>query len=414
MFILDSNQALAQDVDRISTYNSAATESNLESIKLELERSFQSLIENYPERKFSADLKKLTSILGQASRAIQSSNSRERVVTLIDQYQELSTQIRAKYGILLDSEQMRELQDFEYRLEGSKRLSVAYQYLLQALDSSISANPIEIMHLGMVELSKTVEAYLSTFPQQTIESVKHTALAVLRLMKSKPEQLDLSQDLMDRCLSLKNAARSVLWQLDDYTKLQKPSEQQEVISVQGPQAERRSNESFIRSPDLLARLAVEAIVESRYADWDLSVSDRSGQLVLVVEVKCKTNLSPDWAVKLRRNILAHGTFPKAPYFLMVFPDKFYLWFDADTAQDQSEPTYTIDAAPILHPRFERAGVTAEQISRASLELIVLSWLAEIIHSDQLPENVDGSQRWLIESGLYAALVGGRFEHEASA
>jgi hypothetical protein len=62
----------------------------------------------------------------------------------------------------------------------------------------------------------------------------------------------------------------------------------------------------------------------RDSGWDLSVDNRDGQLALVVEVKRKTNASPEWAAKLRRNILAHGTFPKAPYFLMVFPDKFYL------------------------------------------------------------------------------------------
>ncbi|WP_287455814.1 hypothetical protein [Leptolyngbya sp. UWPOB_LEPTO1] len=148
--------------------------------------------------------------------------------------------------------------------------------------------------------------------------------------------------------------------------------------------------------------------------WDLSVDNRSGQLTLVVEVKRKTNVSPEWAAKLRRNILAHGTFPKAPYFLMVFPDKFYLWSNSQAYQDQSEPTYTIDAFPILQPYFERAGVVADQISGASLELIVASWLGEIIHSNQLPENIDASQQWLIESGLYAALVGGKLEHEAAA
>jgi hypothetical protein len=150
------------------------------------------------------------------------------------------------------------------------------------------------------------------------------------------------------------------------------------------------------------------------ASWDLSVDNRNGQLALVVEVKRKTNVSPEWAAKLRRNILAHGTFPKAPYFLMVFPDKFYLWSNAEADLEQSEPTYTIDASPILQPYFERAGVTSDQISGNSLELIVSSWLGEIIHSEQLPESMDASQQWLIESGLYAALAGGKFEHEAAA
>lgn len=148
--------------------------------------------------------------------------------------------------------------------------------------------------------------------------------------------------------------------------------------------------------------------------WDLSVDNRNGQLTLIIEVKRKTNVSPEWAAKLRQNILAHGNFPQAPYFLMVFLDKFYLWSNGEGYPDQSEPTYTIDASPILQPYLERAGVAADQISGSSLELIIASWLGEIIHSNQLPENMDASQQWLIESGLYAALVGGKLEHEVAA
>jgi len=148
--------------------------------------------------------------------------------------------------------------------------------------------------------------------------------------------------------------------------------------------------------------------------WDLSVDNRNGQLALVVEVKRKTNVSPEWAAKLRRNILAHGTFPKAPYFLMVFPDRFYLWTNTEADKEQSEPAYSIDALPILQPYFERAGVTFDQISEGSLELVVSSWLGEILYSDQLPENIADSQQWLVESGLYAALVGGKLQHEAVA
>ncbi len=73
----------------------------------------------------------------------------------------------------------------------------------------------------------------------------------------------------------------------------------------------------------------------------------------------------------------------------------------------------IDASPILQPYFQRAGVTNDQISRQSLELIVASWLGEIIHSEKPPEGLDDSQRWLIDSGLYAALAGGKFQHEVA-
>jgi hypothetical protein len=59
--------------------------------------------------------------------------------------------------------------------------------------------------------------------------------------------------------------------------------------------------------------------------WDLLVYDRTGQPALVVEVKRKTNAPIEWVTELRRNLLAYGDNPNVPYFLIIFPDKFYLW-----------------------------------------------------------------------------------------
>jgi len=150
------------------------------------------------------------------------------------------------------------------------------------------------------------------------------------------------------------------------------------------------------------------------SNWDLSIDDRSGQLMLVVEVKTKRNASSEWAVQLRSNILAHGTFPKAPYFLMVFPDRFYLWTGADDQRAQREPDYSIDARPIFQPYFEKAGVSEDKISGQSFELIVASWLGRIIHASRPIDSTNISQQWLIESGLYDAIIGESFEHRAAA
>ena len=143
--------------------------------------------------------------------------------------------------------------------------------------------------------------------------------------------------------------------------------------------------------------------------WDLETYSRDNQLVLVVEVKSILDKPPEWAARLRRNILAHGTFPNAPYLLMVFPDRFYLWARTETNHEPIEPTYVIDARPILQPYFDQAGITADRVSGQSLEIIVTSWLNEVIH--KTPNELDTSEQWLIDSGLYNAVAGGNLEHE---
>jgi hypothetical protein len=143
--------------------------------------------------------------------------------------------------------------------------------------------------------------------------------------------------------------------------------------------------------------------------WDLTAYNRDNQLVLVVEVKSKLDATPQWAAQLRRNILAHGTFPDAPYFLMVFPDRFYLWKNPGSNHELIEPTYVIDARPILQSYFEQSDVTANQVSGQSLELIVALWLNEVMH--KTPDELDASQQWLIDSGLYDAVAGGSLDRE---
>lgn len=146
--------------------------------------------------------------------------------------------------------------------------------------------------------------------------------------------------------------------------------------------------------------------------WDLIVQDQKDRPVLAVEIKRKIDASPEWAAQLRHDMLAHGIIPDTPYLLMVFPDRFYLWKSGGSIQDETKPTLSIDARPILGPYFDRAGVLPDQISRASLEIIIAAWLNTVLL--RTADELDASERWLIDSGVYDALVGGKIEYEVMA
>ena len=143
------------------------------------------------------------------------------------------------------------------------------------------------------------------------------------------------------------------------------------------------------------------------------VNNYQGQLILGVEVKSKINTSSSIGVKFRHNLLMDNSVQKIPFFLMAFSDYFYLWTEPDIYSNQSKPTYSIDAIPILKPYFERAGIMPEKIRGDSFELLVASWLSDMINSEQLPEEFNESQRWLIDSGLYVAISGGDLKYGAT-
>ena len=147
---------------------------------------------------------------------------------------------------------------------------------------------------------------------------------------------------------------------------------------------------------------------------DILAYDRDGQLALIAEVKSKRGTSSDWAAKMRRNMFAHGLMPNAPYFLLALPDAFYLWKNNGRAADVIEPTQSVDPDPFLRPYYKKSGLISTDLTGRSFELIVASWLNQVVQAKSPHELENTSQDWLINSGLFERLVGGHLELEAAA
>ena len=150
--------------------------------------------------------------------------------------------------------------------------------------------------------------------------------------------------------------------------------------------------------------------------WDLLVCDRNGQPILIVQVKSKIGASSEWVSNWRRNMLVHETLPSTPYLLFAFPDKFYLWKDNSITNciNKTKPNYTVDASSILKPYFQEISVENNHIRESSLEMIVTSWLNDVMYSMTDVEELEKSHSWLVDSGLYASLLGGKIISEATA
>lgn len=147
---------------------------------------------------------------------------------------------------------------------------------------------------------------------------------------------------------------------------------------------------------------------------DILAFDKNGQLALVVEVKNKRGTSSDWAAEMRRNLFAHGLLPNAPYFLLALPDTFYLWKNTDNTSDPVEPMQKVNPQPFLQPYFGSSEITSNDLTGRSFNLVVTSWLNQVIRAQNTQELVNENQDWLISSGLYNQLAGGHLALEAVA
>ncbi len=132
--------------------------------------------------------------------------------------------------------------------------------------------------------------------------------------------------------------------------------------------------------------------------YDFAAYDKDGNLAVVVEAILHLNTDAVWASELRRNILAHGALPRADFFMVVVPDKIYVW--NGRADPQAEPA-EIDARDLFAPYFERIGISPETIVSAAYEQLVFWWLNDLARS--VPADVDARLR---QSGIVDVVAGG--------
>ena len=114
---------------------------------------------------------------------------------------------------------------------------------------------------------------------------------------------------------------------------------------------------------------------------------------------------------MRRNRRAYGGEDQANFFLLVTPDKLYLWKNAPTASPLDEPTYEIDTQALFAPYYAHAAREGHALSSYGLELLVVAWLSDLMRADISLEQLPNGQQWLLESDFLSAVHAGHIDDE---
>ena len=142
---------------------------------------------------------------------------------------------------------------------------------------------------------------------------------------------------------------------------------------------------------------------------DFIAYDDAGRVILVAEVKRRLGTSEQWAARFRRNILAHGFLPQALFFLIATPERMYFWKQEEGRIGEEPPGFTLDAVKALKPYLDRINKTPQAVGEQALELLVSSWLSDVVRAGEARVRQDPSIRWLAESGLIDSLGAARIE-----
>ena len=136
---------------------------------------------------------------------------------------------------------------------------------------------------------------------------------------------------------------------------------------------------------------------------------------MVFEVKAKHHTTPQWGAELRRNLLAREEFRPTQYFLIVTPDRLYLWREPKPETEEAVlPDFVVDSRPLFLPYLQKTSVDLDRISPFVFELVVISWLSDLVYARRETEGLEPGQAWLMDSGFLDATRNGRLFYDHAA
>jgi hypothetical protein len=144
-----------------------------------------------------------------------------------------------------------------------------------------------------------------------------------------------------------------------------------------------------------------------YQQPDIAVYSADGQLQMAVVLTKQTGATPKWASEFRRNLLENAVVANTRFFLIALPDHLFLWCRTASAADVELPDYDVDPARCLRPYVDDDLRLSGKLSRNGLHLAVAAWLDDLLWYGPGPNALPPEDRWLLDSGLYPAIWGGK-------
>lgn len=135
---------------------------------------------------------------------------------------------------------------------------------------------------------------------------------------------------------------------------------------------------------------------------------------MVFEVKAKHHTTPQWAAEFRRNLMRREEFRPTQYFAIVTPDQLYLWREPKPETEVVLPDFVVDSRPLFLPYLQKTSVDLDRISGFAFEMLVISWLSDLVYARRETEGLEPGQAWLMDSGFLDATRNGRLFYDHAA
>lgn len=146
---------------------------------------------------------------------------------------------------------------------------------------------------------------------------------------------------------------------------------------------------------------------------DLLLYDAEDELVATVETSPLTGETAEWAADLRARRMRRAL-PATRFYLIVTPDRIFLWKDVLPIAEAIPPTRVIDARPVLDPYYRLMRTAPDRQDQEGFKDLVRFWIADLAGRRRLMPS-DSERGWAEETGFLTAINGGmvRYAHLAA-
>lgn len=150
----------------------------------------------------------------------------------------------------------------------------------------------------------------------------------------------------------------------------------------------------------LPTYAFEMARISTTPSFDYRIADANGQTLAWVEAKRRFGTDERWAQAWKDHILRQ--FPRFhERLLLILPDRIHGW---NAPEPEASPSFSIDAASVFAPYFERLGIAPDEIRPMAFDMLVSWWINDLIDDASSQQPSELARQLLPESGAGALIL----------
>lgn len=186
----------------------------IDRVKSVLEKNYESEASELPKERILEDIERFMAVSEHVKAA---ENLSDKIDILQSEYDPLVEEIKTRYADFLTAEDVEVYEELEADSKAPQAMLLALGHMNYAfVNAKDAVEQAGYLYAGLVEIAEALEKYIKYFSPQARENARRIANSFLVDPTYSPDNYTDQPELKNSMTALKNTARAVLWQIEQY------------------------------------------------------------------------------------------------------------------------------------------------------------------------------------------------------